>query len=332
MRVTIKDIAVAAGVTPSVVSAVLNGSKTVRFSKRKESEILSLVHTLGYRPNRAAQGLVRRKSRQIGILCYSPRDLFSARLVAEIQEQLSALGYNAIFGFWSSFKTAPGAFESVLSYPLDGLICKHEELWDMIPEGLPTVYCVQSCPGRCCVSVDFTTYFHDALEYLTGLGHRRIGFFSWNDKYLFNEFLKKADEFGLEVRPEYNPQGTGLYDRALELGRELFSRKEFPSALLCRNDIAAFAAINAAREFGIRIPEDLSIMGADNLDVAGYFNPPLTTFDIPVDTFVSTILKSLFSGAKPGEYRIKLSLIPRNTCAAPFHATGNEKQKKGRPS
>ena len=140
MRVTLKDIAAAAEVTPAVVSAVLSGNGHIRCSEEKRRFILETVRRMNYRPNRAAQLLGRKRSRQIGVLHYSPQSPSIARVTGELQKQLFQRGYHAIFGFWSNHEEAVPAFESVLSYPLDGLICAHNRLYEMIPPDLPTVF------------------------------------------------------------------------------------------------------------------------------------------------------------------------------------------------
>ena len=320
MRVTIKDIATAAGVKPAVVSAVLNGSRTIRFSDKTRDRILELVRKMRYRPNRVAQGLVTKKSRLIGVLCYSPRDPSAARIIDELQTQLSEQGYNAIFGFWRDAISARSAFESVLVYPLDGLICIHSELYDMIPENLPTVFGEYIDDSKCSVIPDTSGFIRSGLEYLTGLGHRRIGYFSWVNPVLAEKFVQTAKELGVETSAAWSPRGTGFYDKAIELGSNLFRSDHLPTALLCTNDITAFAAINAARAAGLRIPEDISIIGMDNIDIAGYFDPPLTTFAFPYHEYVAQTLECLFAGALPGCRKIRMPLVVRKTAAPPGKA------------
>ena len=313
MRATLKDIAAAAEVTPAVVSAVLSGNENIRCSREKRALILEAVKRMNYRPNRAAQILGRKTSRQIGVLHYSPQSPSIARVIGEVQKQLFQRGYHAIFGFWSTHEEAVPAFESVLSNPLDGLICAHNQLAEMIPPELPTVF-FDRVPGRCCVALDYLKYLDDALDYLTGLGHRKIGFLGWRNEAHFSRFQEKLASCGGATRPEWNPSGPSVYDSGLEMAEALLRCEELPTALLCRNDILAFAVINTLRRHKIRVPEDMSVVGFDNIEAAGYFSPALTSFGASAQNIASTLLDTLFAGPEPGETLIPLRLYERETC------------------
>lgn len=313
-RVTIRDIAAAAQVSPSLVSAVLNRNTAIRYSKEREKQILELVKKTGYRPNRAAQVLGKGRSRQIGVLSYSPADPSVARLIGELEKQLSRRGYSAIYGFWSDFGSIRGAFDSVLAHPLDGLICMHNELAELIPSGLPTVF-YSDVPGRCCVMLNYGRYFDLVLSYLAGLGHRKAGFFGWQSRELYDLFREKAVRLNITPVKKWSPKSSGFFEDARTAALELFSKGERPEALLCRNDVVAFAVINAAEASGIRVPEDLSVTGFDDISPAAYFIPPLTTCGAPAERIASSLLDRLFDGARPGLLEIDMDLKTRATCA-----------------
>ena len=314
MRVTIKDIAAAARVSPAVVSAVLNRNKSIRCSEEKRQLILELVRNMGYRPNRAAQVLGKRKSRQIGVLSYSPSDPSVARIIGELERQISERGYSAVFGFWSDYASIETAFDSVLAHPLDGLISMHNGLIDAVPEGLPTVY-YGDVPGKCCVKLDYRQYFEQVLTLLAGLGHKTIGFVCWHHENLHELFCSVCAEKGLQTSPFWSPEGSGFYENALETALELLRSEERPDALICRNDVVAFAVINAAKQCGLRVPEDISVVGFDDIAPASYFIPPLTTCGAPAEKIASTLLEILFTGAEPGMTLIDMDLIIRGTCS-----------------
>ncbi|MBR2365312.1 MAG: LacI family DNA-binding transcriptional regulator [Lentisphaeria bacterium] len=314
MRVTIKDIAAGAGVTPSVVSNVLTGRNSARCSPAKKQEIMELVRKMGYRPNKAAQGLVKKKSKQVGLLSYSPRDPAYAEIIAELHDQLSRRGYSIICGFWNSIDNVENAFESVLSYPLDGLVSLHDELYELIPEGLPVVFGGADFPGRNCVIQDKKKYFRDAADYLKKLGHTKIGYFASNDATLDALFLEVVQEYSFINRKEWNPKSTGFYEDALVAAKQLFKTADLPTALLCRNDYTALAAMKEAKKAGLKVPEDLTIIGADGLPAAFYSDPPLTTFRFPVEKFVEKLLEKLFTADSNKEtVKIPLELQERGT-------------------
>ena len=315
VRVTIKDIAARAGVAPSVVSNVLTGRNCSRCSPRKRQEILDAVRETNYRPNRAAQGLVKKKSKLVGLLSYSPRDPAAARIIAEVHDQLSRRAYGVICGFWNNADNVKSAFDSVLSYPLDGLICLHDSLFELIPEGLPAVYGSAELPGKNCVLRDRLGYFEDAGKFLRELGHEKIGFFGSNNPLPGRNFLDMVRRYGFVTKKEWCPMGSGFFDDSLELGRRLFAQKELPSALLCHNDLTAFAALKTAKEAGIRVPEELTVIGSDGLDGTRYCDPPLTTFRFQVDKYVERILDKLFGSGEPGIEYIPMMLELRESHA-----------------
>ena len=314
MRVTIKDIASAAKVTPSVVSNVLNNRNSARCAPAKKQEILDLVRKMGYRPNKAAQGLANKKSKLVGLLSYSPKDPAYAEIIAEIHDQLSSKGYGIICGFWNSNENVENAFESVLSYPLEGLISLHDELYEMIPKGLPVVFGGAEFPGKNCVIPDKKKYFSDAGDFLKELGHRKIGYFASNDTVLDVYFQEMVKEYGFINKKEWNPKSTGFYEDALVAASKLFKDTDLPTALLCRNDYTALAAMKEAKKAGIKIPEELTIIGADGLQAAFYSDPPLTTFRFPVERFVEKLLEKLFTTDGNKEtVKIPLELQERGT-------------------
>lgn len=313
MRLTLKDIASEAGVSSAVVSAVLNESKTIRCSEEKRKMILELVRKMGYRPNKAAQALGKRKSKMIGVLSFSPSDPAVARIIAELERQLSQRGYTAIFGFWSDYGSIRDAFESVLAHPLDGLISMHDGLTELVPPDLPTVY-YSDIPGKCCVRLDYRQFLEETLGLLAQTGEKKVGFFCWHREELYQLFCSISEKLGLEVLPEFSPSGSGFYADAFEMAEKLLSRKDRPDAIVCRNDVVAFAVINAAVKCGLRIPEDLSVTGFDDIDPAKYFIPRLTTCGAPVEKIVQTILDALFAGAEPGMTLVDMHLAVRDTC------------------
>lgn len=313
MRVTLKDIATAAGVTPSVVSNVLTGRNNARCASEKRKQILELVEKMGYRPNKAAQWLVNRKSRQIGLLCYSPKDPVYAEIIAELHDQLSRRNYSIICGFWNSFNNVKNAFESVLSHPLDGVICLHDQFHELIPSGLPCVFGGFNQPEKNSIIPDKKKYFYDAGEYLKSLGHSRIGYFASNAPFMDTLFQEMVQDFGFINKPEWNVKSTGFYDDALLQAKSLFQLEDLPSALLCRNDYTALAALKEARSAGIKVPEALTIIGADGLHATAYSDPPLTTFRFPVEIFVEQLLEKLFSKVSGDTLLIPYILEERGT-------------------
>lgn len=134
-------------------------------------------------------------------------------------------------------------------------------------------------------------------------------------QHVYEEFRRTAENIGVETCAEWCPGGTGFYANAVELGQELFRSGRLPTALLSCNDVTAFAAVNTARSAGLRIPDELSVIGMDNIDMAEYFNPALTTFVFPYKEYITQVLDVLFAGAKPGCRRLQMPLKIRDSVA-----------------
>ena len=138
MAVTMRDIARVAQVDPSVISAVLNGSKSIRVSAEKRRQVLNLVKKMNYRPNLTARSLITRKSFAIGVLAYSTRGRFYAAMMAELQQQLLTRGYAGIYAFWNDDSEVEKAYDTILTRGVDGIITTHDNP-ALFPRDIPTV-------------------------------------------------------------------------------------------------------------------------------------------------------------------------------------------------
>ncbi len=322
MAVTMRDIARAAQVDPSVVSAVLNGSKSIRVSEKKRELVLSLVKKMNYRPNITARSLITRKSFSVGLLFFSTRDRFYAEMMGELQTQLMHRGYVGIYAFWNDDSEIDKAYSTVLSRGVDGIITCHNDP-TLIPKDTPTVIFGGYQPDFDCVQVDYQAAIRQSLAYLTGLGHRKIGFLSasaGSQRYEFYRLL--LGEFGLAFNPDWVGEGSGFFSDAYEAAIRLLKREDRPTALIVKNDTAAIAAINAAGALGISVPDDLSILGFDNIEEAEYSRPPLTTNGNSIKSVVTLLINTLFERmeepeAPPRARMMEAELIIRQSCAPP---------------
>ena len=322
MAVTMRDVARAAQVDPSVVSAVLNGSRSIRVSQAKRERILNLVSEMKYRPNLTARGLITRKTFAIGVLAYSTRDRFYAAMMSELQQRLLVRGYAGIYGFWNQESEVEKAYDTVLSRGVDGIITTHDDP-PLRPGEIPTVIYGGVREGYDCILYDFEDATCRTLRYLLDLGHRRIGLLGitpQDPRYPgFHKFLEEA---GMELRPEWQIPCPGFLADAFPAAMELLKLPDRPSAVIARNDMAALAVLNAASRLGLSVPRDLSIVGFNNIEEVQYCFPAITTNGDDLTQLVEELIETLFHRMahpdSPPTVRFrKLNLLIRESCAPP---------------
>ncbi len=294
-RVTIKEVAAEAGVSITTVSHVLNDVPGVRATSATRQRVRDAAARLGYVPNRLAQSLRTRRSNTIGLIgdeiATTP---FAGKLILGAQEV--ALERDAIVlvvstGYQRDVENRE--IDELLRRQVDGILYAsmyHREV--ALPPQLaavPTVLVNAECttPGVPWVVPDEVAGGRDAAELLLAAGHRRLGFINNIDDIpasvgrlegfqarLLEEGIA-ADDLAV-VTAESDPIG------GYEAGRQLLARKQRPTAVFCFNDRLAMGAYRAAAELGLRIPDDISIVGFDNQEyVADGIFPGLTTIELP---------------------------------------------------
>lgn len=320
MAVTMRDIARVAQVDPSVISAVLNGSKSIRVSAEKRRQVLNLVKKMNYRPNLTARSLITRKSFAIGVLAYSTRDRFYAAMMAELQQQLLSRGYAGIYAFWNDDSEVEKAYDTILTRGVDGIITTHDNP-ALFPRKIPTVIYGMQQEDYDCVLLDYETAIRNSLGYLLRLGHRKIGCLGIQPHDpRYPVFIRAMAEAGLEVRPEWMAECSGFLADAYQAAMNLLSRPDKPTALIAKNDMAALAVLNAAARTGISVPAELSVIGFDNIEEGRYSFPAVTTNGGDIRQLVEKLLETLFHrmahpDAPTQVSLMKVELSVRESCA-----------------
>jgi len=299
---TIIDIAALAGVAPMTVSRVINESGYV--SQAMREKVMRAVKELNYHPNGLARSLKRQRTHVVGILLPDIANPFSAELASSIQEVLLEGSYSSFIST-SERSTAreQAALRALFDHRVDGIIVAtretklgNEALLRLTERGLPVVVVGRALnhPRVDRVTADHWKGGYDAVEHLISLGHRRIAFIGVtlvngaglrrfqgyldalreNNLPVLDELIVGTDEAG--ASPGYSTQADGY-----EGMRRLLALAEPPTAVFARNDFTAIGAMCAARDAGLRMPEDLAMVGFDNVPLAAYTAPPLTTVDQP---------------------------------------------------
>lgn len=330
-RPTIADVARTAGVSKATVSRVLNGtSRYVRDETRER--ILQTIKDLGYRPSTVARSLVSRRTQTIGLLISDVGNPFYAEVFHGVEDVALAHGYDIfLYNTGYDMERARMFARSLADRRMDGAL-----LWTSVPHDVlleiarhvPVVLAVDrqaliterlEVEGIVGVfSTDFTPGIRMAVEHLVGLGHRRLAHVSGpmeqaTARLRRDLFLEAVAACGID--PASVPVVEGNFgidggrralDRILECGPA--------TAILAANDLTAIGVTWAARRHGLRVPEDLSVVGFDNIDLAAEMDPPLTTIDIP-----------RYEGGKAGmQMLLELMQTPHEPQPAPLRSEKRE--------
>jgi DNA-binding LacI/PurR family transcriptional regulator len=295
MRTTIKDVAKKAGVSPATVSLVLNNAPGV--SEATRAAVSSIVQEVNYRPNARARSLSSRRSETIALVMppslESLGDPYFINLMCGVLKGVRDRGYKMLLEIADErFDTQRLWEDLLLSNQIDGLIAStpqldQDYLKELATAGHPVLLINGERPDL--PDLDYIGYDDvlcgvDATEYLIRLGHRRIGHLGGPSNHSSalrrrEGYLCAMERAGLPIRPEDMFSGSYWYDSGRSSMTALLARpaSERPSALFCANDTIAIGAIEVARAAGLRIPEDLSLVGVDDTGSAESASPPLTT-------------------------------------------------------
>jgi DNA-binding LacI/PurR family transcriptional regulator len=327
---TILDVAEHAGVSKSLVSLVMRDSPQVSDEKRRA--VLRAADALGYRPNAVARSLVRKRSAMIGVILSDLHNPFFAEVVDGIEEEALAADYHALFS--TGGRRADGesvAIEKLLQLRTDGLILASIVLpaREILAAAATAPVVLVARPSRWrevdSVTNDDRAGAKLAVEHLVALGHRSIahidggkgaGAASRRAGYL--EAMRRHGLAGSSTVAggDYTEDGGARGVGALLRGTDV------PTAIFAANDLAAVGALQALAEHGLRVPEDVSLVGYDNTALAALGHINLTTVDQPRRDMGATAVRLLLERLDEGRSRarhlvVAPSLVVRGTAAPP---------------
>ncbi|HNP70501.1 MAG TPA: substrate-binding domain-containing protein [Kouleothrix sp.] len=288
---TIHDIAREAGVSASTVSRVLNG--TVPVAENKRAAVLDVINRWNYRPNVVAQGLARGRAGVIGVLTQAMFSPFYGEIYQGIEQGLHGSAFHPMFasGNWRTAEETT-ALDLLLQRQADGLIV----LWGTLPDQQlqqvagqrPLIAIGRSIAGfeRQCLRVDDVQGGYQATRHLIDLGHRRIahitGLLAQQDARDRREgYLRALADAGLPAEPQLVVEGDFAEQSGLLAMQALLARAARFTAIFVANDQMAYGARLALYRYGIRVPDDISIIGFDDQVGSAYTTPPLTTVRQP---------------------------------------------------
>jgi DNA-binding LacI/PurR family transcriptional regulator len=304
-RTTLYDVASRSGVSYQTVSRVINEHPNV--SEETRQRVMDAIRELNYRPNKAAQSLVTRRSHTLAVITFGTIHYGPAQMVANVERAAKALGYNLTITSISdvSPKQIRRAIDSLSMRLVDGIVmitpilgAEYDELVPLFG-GIPFVQ-IDTLREANTPSVVIDQYYGSQLatQHLIDLGHRHIceisGHLHWFGAVARHESWRATLEnaglsAGMSVEGDWTAaSGYTATRRLLTQGAEF-------TAIVAGNDQMALGAIRALHEHGLRVPEDVSIVGFDDIPEAAYFEPPLTTvrqrFDVLGQQCVEYLVK-----------------------------------------
>ena len=339
-RVTSTQVAKLAGVSRTTVSFVLNDVPQMGISEETRERVLLAARQLGYVPNAAARSLVSGATGTVALVVphneHLKVDNFIPRMLAGVNETCHARGYKVLFEPMSE-ASRPGRFlDLVDSRRIDGLIVlnvprsEDVHLAHLAAEGFPLVVLgsnLDEHAGIYSIDVDTREAARVATRHLLKLGHRRIAHigFAPNEYHGVSERLfgyrEALRQFGEEMDPVRVAFANFSAQSGYEAMQAILERERSMTALFAGNDTIAFGAMAALRDAGLKVPDDVAVVGYDDIPLAPYASPPLTTIrTAPYEQGceAAALLVRLIAGERPVERHSTspVPLIVRASCGS----------------
>ena len=325
----IRDVAKRAGVSPATVSRVLNNNQTYKITNETRENVLRAVTELGYTPlikktDRSEREAVDQRF-SIGCLLATTRgkyrDPYYLSLLSGIEAEMEKQGGVVSLIHTEQELEDPEILNRTLEAGLDGLVMMRpleEPLFNQLRERIPHIVGIDT--GH--MPIDNIEYDHFrvsrmAVEYLYGKGYREIGFIgggSWNQPMRrsrrYRSYLETMAELGLEVRPEWVLDCQWDDRKCMELVEAAAAGPGLPRAIYASSDLMAMAALRALYRLGIRVPDQVAVIGMTDIEMSQYANPPLTTIHVPVEEMGRTCAKVLAERIRGDESLPKRIILP----------------------
>ncbi len=293
MPVTIKDIAKRAGVSHTTVSRALNGNHSI--PEKTTSAIRELAKELGYLPSAAARGLKTNKSHAIGVIVSRIDNPYFGEIVQGIEEVLQQTGYSLfIASSHLDFSSEKSIVQAFAEHRVDGVIISSvtfgKDHADFLKKfSMPIVVINNQSPDeyQCSIAHDDVDGGRNVARHLLSLGHTQIAYIGNASAERINEdrllgFRAEIQRAGLHMNESLivNCDGSEIED-GIHAISELLKKDPLPTAVFCFNDLMAIGALSELNSRAINVPEEISIVGFDNIPYSAFTTPPLTTFDQP---------------------------------------------------
>ena len=329
---TMAQVANKAGVSKATVSRVMNDSNLVQEQTRQK--VLEAMKDLNYRPNMIARNLRKQKTKMLGIILPDISNPFYSKVLTGIENVACDAGYEIVL-MNTNYNEEREArnFQTLMERRAEGVLfmCHHldeKKIQWLKKYSLPFVLISRNVEDDQIpyVNIDNFKGGYDATRHLISLGHKKIGLISgpFSDESSSLDriagYMKALDQADIKFKEDYLREGDFTFRTSQRLVKELLSLPEPPTAIFAVSDETAIGAIKGAKELGISVPQDLSIVGFDNLELSYFYNPALTTIAQPMTQMgkrSTEILLNIIENKKVDEFQVILphKLIERDSTA-----------------
>jgi DNA-binding LacI/PurR family transcriptional regulator len=287
-RLDIRDVAKHARVSIATVSRTINGITTV--DKELSQRVWKSIEALNYYPNTQARALVSGRSKLFGLLISEITNPFFPELIQGFEDVAVENGYEILIG---STNYDPSRMESCIRRMLERNVegvavmtfgVEAPLLGELASRDVPMVFVDMgpSAPRVSILSVNYGEGILQGVQHLAALGHRNIAFISGplhqrSCQLRQNAFLESLDQMEIRTRPEWLLTGDHTLEGGMRCVADLIERRNLPTAIMCSNDMTAIGVLRMLIRSGLRVPEEISVIGFDDIHLAEFVYPPLTT-------------------------------------------------------
>jgi DNA-binding LacI/PurR family transcriptional regulator len=349
-RMTLRKLAEHLGLSRTTISMILNDvPEATRFPEETRRRVAESAKKFGYRPNYFARSLGRKRSYLIGVIASDFGNGYDAALLGGFERHLLNTGYTSFISnhFWSP-SLLQRHVETLCDRGAEGLL-----LIDSTPSQSPGIPAVAICTSRSPVwstrvSIDNTFGVRESIIHLSHLGHKEIAFIkgpegSGDTNARWDAVLAVCQDLGVRVDPRLTiqlerlePTGTSNPEEGRIATQKLLDRGRRFTALATYNDISAFGAMAALREAGCRVPEDVSVIGFDDIEFASISYPPLTTIRQPLREMGATAAEVLIRKIEKNEavedISVRPELVVRSSTCPPSRDHAKSSGKATQPT
>jgi DNA-binding LacI/PurR family transcriptional regulator len=312
---TIEEVAKAAGVSVATVSRVLNKSGSV--STKTRILVENAIKELNYEPNMLGRNLRRSESRMILTMIPSVSNPFYSKIVQGIEDTARKEGYNILLCNTESDVKREKIYLDLLKHRLaDGIITMEPvidlEILNEVGKRYPMVQCCEyseeiDIPY---VAIDNTVAAYKATKHLLTIGHRKIALINSDEKFLYARLRKKGyikalEEFDIPINEDWIVSGGLSFESGQRIMKHLLSLEDKPTAVFAVSDILAIGALKTIRLEGLKVPQDMAVVGFDNIQFANMMNPTLTTIEQPMYKIGVEAAEMLIKRIKHKDEKIK---------------------------
>lgn len=333
--VSIRDVAKRAGVSIATVSRTVNQIPTVNPELAKR--VWKAIEEVGYLPNTQARALVSGRSRMLGLIVSEITNPFFPELIQEFENLAVAQGYEVLIG---STNYDPARTESllrrILQRNVDGVAVmtfgvEEELIKKLVEREFPLVFvdAGPDLPNIHLVGVNYGEGIRQGVQHLAALGHRTIAFISGplsqrSPLARREAFIRAMHELGLQAPPEHLVEGNHTMEGGIAAMGQLIALPELPTAVMCSNDMTAIGALHALHDTKYRVPDDISVVGFDDIHLAQFALPPLTTVQMSCRDLAAAAIDGLRAGIESEhprrgqkEWRVATRLVVRRSSTFP---------------